>query len=81
MRDEILQCDNTGRALHLLFNMPTVTRYQTGPYDYFYGSGRRVTITLQGGYEHSFAGYKSLLEYTKDAAMFVYKKYIKNVSR
>lgn len=80
IRDEIMKCDNAGRGVNLLFKMPEVTYVEHDVYDYYYGSGRRININLKGGYEFSFAGYESYVYYIKNAAEFVYMRWLKNYS-
>jgi hypothetical protein len=78
IRDAILLTKNGGRVKTLLLKMPNVTGYSLGYHDNYYGSGNKVTITLEGGFTHSFSGYGDGVKFINQAGEFAYMKWVKN---
>ena len=75
---ELVSTDNVGRALTLLMKLPNVEGYSTGPHDEYYGSGSRITITLNGGFTYSFSGYGNGVKFVNQAGEFAYIEWLKN---
>jgi hypothetical protein len=73
---ELILTNNIGRGLTLLMKLPNVEGYSTGVHDEYYGSGSRITITLKGGFTHSFSGYGNGVKFINQAGEFAYLKWI-----
>jgi len=75
IRDEILTCENEGRAKHLLMELPNVKGYksETGSFSKSY-----LTLKLVGGFEYIFHE-NELIECYRKAGQKAYKEWSKGI--
>jgi hypothetical protein len=78
-RDEILSCQNNGRALTLMKQLPNIKDWSYGPHDEYYGSGHRITIFLAGGFSYHFSGYGNPIKFIRKASQFAYLEWVKSL--
>lgn len=73
IRDELITCNNKGRARYLLMQFSNVERWEAG-YTSSIEVCKYITITLFGGYEYSFTGFGPLISGYKAAGLMAYNK-------
>jgi len=75
IRDELIKCDNEGRAEYLLMKFPNVRSWHNGWLNE-YQIAKFITIQMVGGYKYSFTGHGPWIESFKAAGLFAYNKWI-----
>jgi len=76
-RDELLNCDNQGRAETLLLGFKDVCSIQLS--EGSFGISRIITVVMMDGSRFNMSGYGEYLQGIKNMGEFLYQRWLKSL--